>query len=106
MSETFFYGIQQDLKIFLLPPILCTVFRAAFILRYWPYESYAGKGAAIYHCFRYGFWWGMDWNIYVFAYSFLFVTVPGVFSSGYYDNGNFVRSIGVVLYSVALYAAF
>lgn len=106
MSETFFYGMQQDLKIFLLPPILCAVFRAAFILRYWPYESYAGKGAAIYHCFRYGFWWGMDWNIYVFAYSFLFVTVPGVFSSGYYDSGNFVRSIGLVLYCVALYAAF
>ena len=39
MSELFFHGIQQDVKIFLLPPILCAIFRAIFILWYWPHES-------------------------------------------------------------------
>ena len=106
MSESFFYGIQQDLKIFVLPPILCAVFRALFILKYWPHESYAGKGGAIYHCFRYGFWWGMDWNSYVFVYSFLLATVPGIFLPEYHVYGNLLRSFGVVLYCVALYAAF
>ena len=106
MSELFFSDIQQDFKIFLLAPILCAVFRAIFILRYWPYESYAGKGPAIYHCFRYGFWWGMDWNAYIFGYSFLLITLPGLLFSGYHAVGDFLRMVVVVLYSVILYAAF
>ncbi len=106
MSELFFYGVQQDVKIFLLAPVLCALFRAVFILRYWPHESYAGKGAAIFHCFRYGFWWGMDWNAYIFFFSFLFITLPGTFFPDFYVVGDYIRSIYVLVYSLALYAAF
>ncbi len=106
MSDLFFYGLQQDVKIFLLAPILCAVFRAVFILRYWPHESYAGKGTAIYHCFRYGFWWGMDWNAYIFFLSFLLITLPGSFFLSYYAIGDIVRSVGVFAYCIVLYAAF
>ena len=106
MSELLFQGIQQDIKIFLLPPILCALFRAVFILWYWPYGSYAGKGAAIYHCFRYGFWWGMDWNAYVFFLPFLLLTLPGCFFPAYFAVGDAVRCVAVLVYSLALYAAF
>lgn len=32
MFSDFFLGMQQDLKIFLLPPVICAVFRLIFIL--------------------------------------------------------------------------
>ena len=106
MSELLFQGFQQDVKIFLLPPILCALFRAVFILWYWPHGSYAGKGKALYHCFRYGFWWGMDWNAYVFFLPFLLLTLPGCFFPAYFAVGDSVRCIWVLVYSLALYTAF
>ena len=106
MSELFFHGIQQDVKIFLLPPILCAIFRAIFILWYWPHESYTGKGAAIYHCFRYGFWWGMDWNAYILVYAFAFATLPGTFVPSWFAVGDSLRIGGLCLYFAVLYAAF
>ena len=34
MFSDFFLGMQQDLKIFLLPPLICAMFRLIFILVY------------------------------------------------------------------------
>ena len=65
MMASFFTGIQQDFKIFLLAPLLCAVFRAVFLWRYWPFRGWDGKGKAVRQCFRFGFWWGMDINSYL-----------------------------------------
>ena len=43
MFSDFFLGMQQDLKIFLLPPFLCAVFRLIFILVYRPKKSPRGE---------------------------------------------------------------
>ena len=56
MFESFFYGLQQDIKLFLFFPILGAIFRIAFIKIYQPYPSFKGKGRALLECFRYGFW--------------------------------------------------
>ena len=66
LFSLFYASLQQDGKLFLFFPILCAVFRLIFIAVYNPYRSLKGKGPVIWHCFRYGFWWGMDFNAYVF----------------------------------------
>ena len=102
----FFSGLQQDFQIFWLAPLLCAMFRSVFIGVYHSKGSLAGKGKAVFHCFRYGFWWGMDFNAYVFLASFLLVTLPGVFWPAYYAAGDLVRVTGVTLYALVLYTAF
>ena len=72
MDGQFFLSWQQDVKIFLYPPILCAVFRAIFIAVYNPYDSLDGHWPSLRGAFRYGFWWGMDFNAYVFLLPFLF----------------------------------
>ncbi len=106
MFSSFFAGLQQDFKIFLLAPILCALFRAIFIVYFRPYKSFAGKGWAIFHCFRYGFWWGMDFNAYVFLYSFLFVSVPGSLFPEYFAYGDTMRCMGILVYAAILYGTF
>lgn len=106
MFSAFFLGLQQDLKIFFVAPFLCACFRAVFIWHFRPYKSLAGKGTAIFHCFRYGFWWGMDFNAYVFLFSLLLASLPGAFFPVYFAVGDTMRLSGVLLYSAALYAAF
>ena len=39
MFSSFVLGMQQDVKIFLLPPLLCAVFRLIFIMVYRPKKS-------------------------------------------------------------------
>jgi lipoteichoic acid synthase len=102
----FFSGLQQDLKIFLFAPMLCAIFRFIFLWVFWPYKSMQGKKKAVFHCFRYGFWWGMDFNAYVFLFSLLLVSLPGVFFPAYFAVGDMLRTAGVLFYAVVLYGAF
>ena len=63
MFTSFYCGLQQDIKLFLIPPVLCALFRLVFIVFYgqYPFSTAMRQWKKFYHCFRYGFWWGMDW---------------------------------------------
>ncbi len=106
MFETFFLSVQQDIKLFLFFPILCAVFRAIFIKAYCPYESLTGRWRVVWHCFRYGFWWGMDFNAYVFLLPMVLVSFPGTFFPDYHALGDTVRMIAAMIYAIVLYGAF
>jgi len=104
--EYFFYGLQQDLKLFLFFPILSAVFRAIFIKVYLPYRSLEGRWKIVGKCFSYGFWWGMDFHAYIFLVSLLLVSLPSVFLAFFRMHGLEMRlAIGCV-YAIILYAAF
>lgn len=106
MFEYFFYGLQQDIKLFLFFPILSALFRLAFIKIYQPYPSFKGKGKALFECFRFGFWWGMDFNAYVFLASLILVSIPSAFFEFFRVHGLALR-LGIgCLYAILLYAAF
>lgn len=77
MGELFFLSLQQDIKLFLFAPLLCALFRAIFIKVYFPYDTLKGHRQAMCGAFRYGFWWGMDFNAYVFLFSFVLL-IPNV----------------------------
>ena len=79
MFSLFFDGIQQDLQIAILPPVLCALFRLIFIEVYRPKKNPFGEWRKWLACFRYGFWWGMDFNAYVFLLLVIFVSLPGAF---------------------------
>lgn len=59
MGEQFFLSLQQNIKLFLFPPILCAIFRAIFIVVYNPYSSLKEKWHSVIESFRYGF--GGEW---------------------------------------------
>lgn len=106
MFNTLFLGMQQDIRLFLLPPILCAVFRAIFIWLFNPYQSLQGQGRKIFHCFRYGFWLGMDVNTYVFLVLLGVVTIPGIFFSQWLAYGDDLRVVLLDIYLTLLYFAF
>lgn len=106
MFELFFLDIQQNFKLFLFAPILCAVFRAIFILKFNPHKSLAGHWKPIYHCFRYGFWWGMDFNAYVFLIPLVFISLPGAFFPEWLEYGDRMRIVGLDIYLAILYTAF
>ena len=106
MFSQIFASLQQDAKLFLFFPILCALFRAIFIKVYSPYPNFAGKGKILWHTFRYGFWWGMDFNAYVFLISLVLVSLPGAFFPAYFALGNTLRLVGGLLYALVLYLAF
>ena len=106
MFSDFFLGMQQDLKIFLLPPFLCAVFRLIFILVYRPKKSPRGEWRKWLTCFRYAFWWGMDFNAYVFLIPLILVSIPGAFLPAYFAMGDGVRMGLLLVYAAALYTAF
>lgn len=106
MFSLYFAGVQQDFKIAVLPPILCALFRLAFILIYRDKKTPSGEWRKWLTCFRYGFWWGMDFNAYVFLYSMVLVSIPGAFFASYYTIGDTVRQSGLLVYAVVLYTAF
>lgn len=43
MFEQFYMSMQQDVKLFLVFPILCAVFRSVFIAVYNPYPTFADR---------------------------------------------------------------
>ncbi len=106
MFSDFFLGLQQDIKAALLPPLVCAAFRLIFILVYRPKKSPFGEWRKWLSCFNYGFWWGMDFNAYVYLALLLFVSVPGAFLPAYFAVGDTVRTAFVLVYAVALYTAF
>ena len=106
MFSQFFLGIQQDFKIFLFAPVLCALFRGIFICYFRPFRSFAGRGRQLFQCFRYGFWWGMDFNAYVFLYGMVLVSLPGAFLPAYFAAGDTVRKAGLLLYAAVLYTSF
>ena len=107
MSFALIYnGMQQDIRLFLFPPVLCAVFRAIFIWRFKPYKTLRGKGRQLYHCFRYGFWWGMDYNAYVLLVSFFLISLPAAFLPVYFSLSGTVRMVGMLVYTAVLYTAF
>jgi lipoteichoic acid synthase len=106
MFEQFFLGAQQDLKLFICFPILCAIFRAIFIATQKPDGSLEGKGKALFQCFRFGFWWGMDINAYVFVLSLVVVTLPGLFFAPWAAHGDKIRLVLGMIYAMAIYLAF
>ena len=101
-----FHNIQQDVKITLLAPILCAIFRFIFIKWYGPGYDLSKDGKKLYHSFRYGFWWGLDFNAYVLLVSFVLVTIPSLFVPAYAAWGDTIRALGVTLYALVIYMAF
>ena len=95
MFGNFFMSMQQDWKLFLFPPLLCAVFRGIFLHMYNPYPSLNGQWSKLRACFRFGFWWGMDFNAYVFLVPLVLVTVPGLFFPFWNTAGDFIRLIMV-----------
>jgi len=106
MFSLFFAGIQQDFKLMLVAPLICALFRLAFILTYAPDKSPVNHMRKWWHCFRYGFWWGMDFNAYVFLYGLVLVSLPGAFFPDYYALGDTVRLVGLLIYLAVIYTAF
>ena len=106
MFSLYFAVVQQDFKMAILSPILCALFRLAFILIYRDKKTPSGEWRKWLTCFRYGFWWGMDFNAYVFLYSMVLVSIPGAFFASYYAIGDTVRQAGLLIYAVVLYTAF
>lgn len=106
MFEQFFLSMQQDFKLFLFFPFICAIFRAIFICQYKPYPSLSGRWKTVWHCFRFGFWWGMDLNAYVFLTSFVIVTIPSLFIPYWYIHADMIRIILGCIYAIVLYMAF
>lgn len=106
MLENFLQGIQQDIKLFLFFPVLSAILRWIFIKVYQPYPSFKGRGKALRECFRFGFWWGMDFNAYVFLASMLLVSVPALFVGFFQQYGLELRIFLGCLYGAILYTAF
>lgn len=106
MFEQFFLSLQQDIKLFLAFPVVCAIFRAVFIKVYSPYDSLKGRWPVVWHCFRYGFWWGMDFNAYVFLLPLILVSLPGAFLPAYQAIGDDIRLWAGMIYAVVLYVAF
>lgn len=106
MELSILHGLQQDIKIFLLSPILCAIFRFLFIYFFAPNRTYKGQEKQWCSCFNYGFWWGMDFNAYVLLFLFLLVTLPSIGMESLYNDSDFIRAILGTLYFFIVYIAF
>lgn len=106
MSEQFFLSLQQNIKLMIWAPILSTIFRIIFMRTYNPYPTWQGRWQSVLGALRYGFWWGMDFDAYVFLVPLVLITIPALFFGTYYQYEDMVRLIGLTIYSCVLYAAF
>ena len=106
LFDIFFMGWQQDIKLAILPPLMCALFRLVFILYFGPKRLKEWGSIKLYHCFRYGFWWGMDFNAYAYLIPLVAITIPGVFLTEYYAVGDTIRLSFITLYLVVLYVLF
>ena len=106
MSEQFFLSLQQNIKLMIWAPILSTIFRIIFMRIYNPYTTWQGRWQSVLGALRYGFWWGMDFDAYVFLVPLVLVTIPALWFDTYHQYEDIVRLIGLTLYSCVLYAAF
>ena len=106
MSEQFFLSLQQNIKLMIWAPILSTIFRIIFMRSYNPYPTWQGRWQSVLGALRYGFWWGMDFDAYVFLVPLVLITIPALFFGTYHQYEDIVRLIGLTLYSCVLYAGF
>ena len=106
MSEQFFLSLQQNIKLMIWAPILSTIFRLIFMRVYNPYPTWQGRWQSVFGALRYGFWWGMDFDAYVFLVPLVLVTIPALWFDTYHQYEDMVRLIGLSIYSCVLYAAF
>ena len=106
MSEQFFLSLQQNIKLMIWAPILSTILRIIFMRTYNPYPTWQGRWQSVLGALRYGFWWGMDFDAYVFLVPLVLITIPALFFGTYYQYEDMVRLIGLTIYSCVLYAAF
>ena len=106
MSEQFFLSLQQNIKLMLWAPILSAIFRIIFMIVYNPYPTWKGRWKSVLGSLRYGFWWGMDFDAYVFLLPLVLVTLPALLFDGYHQIEDTVRLVGLTIYSCVLYAAF
>ena len=106
MSEQFFLSLQQNIKLMIWAPILSTIFRIIFMRTYNPYPTWQGRWQSVLGALRYGFWWGMDFDAYVFLVPLVLITIPALFFDTYHRYEDMVRLIGLTIYSCVLYAAF
>ena len=106
MSEQFFLSLQQNIKLLIWAPILSTIFRIIFMRIYNPYTTWQGRWKSVLGALRYGFWWGMDFDAYVFLVPLVLVTIPALWFDTYHQYEDIVRLIGLTIYSCVLYAAF
>lgn len=102
----------NDFLLFTLAPILCAAFRLIFILFYRKKKSPTGEYKKWGECFRYGFWWGMDVNAYLFLWnfilSFVFYFMSSAFAIGFFnvENLNAAKIFITLFYLAILYTAF
>lgn len=106
MSEQFFLSLQQNIKLMIWAPLLGTIFRIIFIIVYNPYPSLRGRWQSLIGALRYGFWWGMDFDAYVFLIPLVLITIPGLWFDIYHQYEDLIRITALILYSCVLYAAF
>lgn len=106
MSEQFFLSLQQNIKLMIWVPILSTIFRLIFMRVYNPYSTWTGRWKSVLGALRYGFWWGMDFDAYVFLVPLVFVTIPALWFDTYHQYEDMVRLIGLTIYSCVVYATF
>jgi len=106
MSEHFFLSLQQNIKLMIWAPLLATIFRIIFIIVYNPYPSLRGRWQSLIGALRYGFWWGMDFDAYVFLIPLVLITIPGLWFDIYHQYEDLIRITALILYSCVLYAAF
>ncbi|MEE1363052.1 MAG: sulfatase-like hydrolase/transferase [Selenomonadaceae bacterium] len=105
-GEALFYGLQQDIKMAILAPALCAIFRLIFIKMHGGKALSEWDSSQLKESFCYGFWWGMDFNAYPYLLSFVAVTLPAVFLSSWYECGDTVRIVIGSFYGILLYSAF
>ena len=106
MSEQFFLSLQQNITLMIWVPILSTIFRLIFMRVYNPYSNWTGLWKSALGALCYGFWWGMDFDAYVFLVPLVFVTIPALWFDTYHQYEDMVRLIGLTIYSCVVYAAF
>lgn len=106
MSEQFFLSLQQNIKLMIWAPLLATIFRIIFIIVYNPYPSLRGRWQSLIGALRYDFWWGMDFDAYVFLIPLVLITIPGLWFDIYHQYEDLIRITALILYSCVLYAAF
>ena len=106
MSEQLFLSLQQNIKLMIWAPLLATIFRIIFIIVYNPYPYLRGRWQSLIGALRYGFWWGMDFDAYVFLIPLVLITIPGLWFDIYHQYEDLIRITALILYSCVLYAAF
>lgn len=106
MDSIFFSYIQGDFYLMFLAPLMSALFRAIFIYWYGPYKSWDGVGKRLGECFRFAFWWGMDFHAYVFLVLALGVSLPASIWNWSSSLVMEVKAFCLTLYLTLLYTAF